>query len=233
MTLRDGLKVLPSTRVNDDGTLNLWHVRDTGLGNRDYNFGRLTAALLISVMRKHDTPGPLYHVLAARMAGPGKDEVCFAAFLEEVSRSIMAAHPANLPLLSVPLPRDLDPATDPCRIIGLIPFATRCRDRGPLWRPVPTGDQEQDMATGRHLGAVVVHLIHRTRWKDLLYHCTVRMAVDDPSTVAPIFAASDHVVAEAAMTAGPGATPYQQGAEKFAAPTPKDSVDAVPAIAWA
>lgn len=236
MNLRDQLVSLPFVSVKDDGTLDLWSVNDTNNPERDYTNGRLRCALVIEIMRWNDAPHLLHHFLAARMASRGGDERTISAFMEELSRSIMAVSPEDLPVLSVPLPREVGPDCDPALVADLLPL-TRRRECGALdvWNPTITGDYEQDCATGRHVGAVLAHITHRTRWRDFITNCMMRVCEAAGNvTDTAISVGADQVLASTAMASGDDVSRFRRAANALLEPEqPTEPVSTAPSTVWA
>lgn len=233
MSTREVMRRLPFVARNEDGTLDFWAVQDTGDARLDYTRGRSYAARFIWLMRAHDAPHLLFHVLEAHLTRASGLSV-FRAFMEEANRTVIALSPQRLPLLPVPLPRTISCQSDPREVIDAIPFVSRdAQGRRVHWSPTVTGDYEQDCATGRYYGAAVVHLIHRSRWKNLLSDCFTRIAEAVPvSGQEAVFVGADQVLAEALIAAPETATPYARAAAGFYAGEADDGVSPVPATAW-
>lgn len=169
---------LPFVRRNEDGTLDLWHVQETGNPEIDHSAGRLCAARLTHFYRAFDYPQVAPHIFEAVMKRAKPPRAIHQGFADEGIMAVAHA-PANAtPGLSIvsAMGRGKD-HLDPARF----PFVTTRRD-GSLdaWDVRDTGDWADDNARGRHFADLTAEVTRRTQMPDF-FRSVVASMVEEPA----------------------------------------------------
>lgn len=187
----------------------------TGQYNNDVQRGRSFAALLLHVMREHDAPFLLHHVLESWIGTTEEHQQTQNGFCLEMADAVMAAcrdAPSLQMVNNRKFPRSLRSA------MLQLPFAEEMPDGSVnLWSVDLSGDYEARQDRGRHHGAVACQFIRVTGHVSLFAHINA-LAVVDPEYAelgSPYRVGFAQTVATVAISSGSRSTVHQRAMLPF------------------
>lgn len=206
-SVRERLLALQHVAERPDGTLDLWTPRSGNSQDRmEFRHGRFLGAMWVQFLQGEEAASCLYaHLCEVQIEAVARRCPIALGFKEEIARTLLAA------------PRDASPA------MVAIPRVRYSRDPGVAMRQLPwvretptgldpfciplTGEYHQDLATGRHFGAVLVDLIQQTGWVHVL-----GTRGKTPPEFDAVMTGMYHVVAEVIQAAPEDCTTVQRAA---------------------